>query len=198
MNNSPAILAAAIVTILTFTFLWKSNPAYRLMEHVLLAVSAGHAIVMGYNNLRSIAWIPITQKGQYSLLIPLILGALLYARYIKSVAWLSRIPLAVMIGCASALALRGSIQSQLLQQIAATASLQNLDSILVFLGVIVTVSYFTFTYKIKGSAAAVPMLGRWVMMIGFGAAFGGAVMGRLSLVVGRFQFLFGDWLGWMK
>jgi hypothetical protein len=198
VNSSPAILAAAIVTILTFTFLWKSNPAYRLMEHVLLAISAGHALTMGYNNLRTIAWIPITQKGQYSLLIPLILGALLYARYVKSIAWVSRIPLAVMIGTASALALRGSIQSQLLQQIAATASLKNLDSVLVFIGVIVTISYFTFTYKLQGPAEAIPRLGRWVMMIGFGAAFGGAVMGRLSLVVGRFQFLFGDWLGWMK
>jgi hypothetical protein len=31
-------------------------------------------------------------------------------------------------------------------------------------------------------------------MIGFGATFGYNVMGRISLLIGRFQFLFADWL----
>jgi hypothetical protein len=32
-------------------------------------------------------------------------------------------------------------------------------------------------------------------MITFGAAFGFTVMGRITLLVGRFDFLFNDWLG---
>jgi hypothetical protein len=32
-------------------------------------------------------------------------------------------------------------------------------------------------------------------MVTFGAGFGYTVMARISLLVGRFQFLFDDWLG---
>jgi hypothetical protein len=34
-----------------------------------------------------------------------------------------------------------------------------------------------------------------IMMIAFGSAFGNTVMGRLSLFIGRLQYLLGDWLG---
>jgi hypothetical protein len=32
-------------------------------------------------------------------------------------------------------------------------------------------------------------------MIGFGAGYGYTVMSRVSLLIGRFQFLLEDWLG---
>ena len=37
--------------------------------------------------------------------------------------------------------------------------------------------------------------GLMVLMVAFGASFAYAVMGRISLLVGRLQFLLGDWLG---
>jgi len=35
----------------------------------------------------------------------------------------------------------------------------------------------------------VSRLGIWFLMLGFGAAFGYTVMGRVSLLIGRFNFL---------
>ena len=199
MDANTGILVAAIVTIISYTFLWKSNRAYRLAEHVFLALGAGHAVVMGINNVRTIALNPILQKGQIKLIIPVILGLLLYTRFFKSFAWIARIPTAVFIGCATAIAVRGTLQAQLLQQIAASAEkVTTFDGFLVFAGTIVTIVYFTYTYKMTGPVASAATAGRWVMMVGFGAAFGAAVMGRLSLVVGRFQFLLGDWLHLLK
>jgi hypothetical protein len=199
MNAQTGILVAAIATIVSYTFLWKSNPAYRMAEHIFLALGAGHAVVMGINNVRTIALNPIFQKGQTILLIPLLLGLLMYARFFKSFAWVARIPTAVIIGSATAIAVRGTIQAQLLQQIAASAEgIMSLDGFLVFFGTLVTIVYFTYTYKMSGPVAGAAVAGRWVMMVGFGAAFGASVMGRLSLVVGRFQFLLGDWLHLMK
>jgi hypothetical protein len=195
MSAQTSILVAAMATIVSYTFLWKTNKAYRLAEHIFLALGAGHAVVMGVNNIRTIVWNPIFQKGQVILIIPLILGLLLYARFFKSFAWLARIPTAVIIGSATAIAVRGTIQAQLLQQIAASAEgILTLNGFLVFFGTLVTIVYFTYTYKMTGPVAGAALAGRWVMMIGFGAAFGASVMGRLSLVVGRFQFLLGDWL----
>jgi len=39
------------------------------------------------------------------------------------------------------------------------------------------------------------MIGIIFIMVGFGAAFGYTVMARISLLIGRLQFLLGDWLG---
>ena len=196
MSNDIGIWVAAICTIVTFSYLWRSNTVYRIAEHVLLAVGAGHVIVIGYENVRKAAWEPLTRDGEWLLIVPIILGLMLYTRYVKQVSHLARIPTAVLIGTSTAMAMRGALQAQLLQQIAATAApLNNVNNVLVLVGVILTIAYFTYTYKMPAGVAAVPRLGRWVMMVGFGAAFGAAVMGRLSLVIGRFQFLFQEWLG---
>ena len=37
-------------------------------------------------------------------------------------------------------------------------------------------------------------LGRWLMMIAFGAMFGSTVMARLSLFIGRLWYLFAEWI----
>ena len=36
--------------------------------------------------------------------------------------------------------------------------------------------------------------GRWFLMIGFGAIFGATVMGRMTLFIGRFNFLVNDFV----
>ena len=38
-------------------------------------------------------------------------------------------------------------------------------------------------------------LGIIFLMLGFGASFGYTVMSRISLLIGRFQYLLGPWLG---
>ncbi len=35
-------------------------------------------------------------------------------------------------------------------------------------------------------------IGKWFMMVGFGASFGLTVMARISLLIGRIQFLVND------
>ena len=38
-------------------------------------------------------------------------------------------------------------------------------------------------------------IGRWVILITFGAIFGNRVMAYVSLLIERVYFLLGDWLG---
>jgi hypothetical protein len=38
-------------------------------------------------------------------------------------------------------------------------------------------------------------IGIWFIMVAFGASFGYTVMARISLLIGRMQFLLHDWLG---
>jgi len=77
MTRDIGIWVAAIGTLVTYTFLWKTNRAYRLAEHVLLGTSVGNTLVLGYNNVKNSAWDPIFKKGQWILIVPVILGILM-------------------------------------------------------------------------------------------------------------------------
>ncbi len=55
--------------------------------------------------------------------------------------------------------------------------------------------YFFFSLEHKGVIGGVSKIGVWFLMIAFGASFGFTVMARMSLLIGRIQFLIRDWLG---
>lgn len=71
----------------------------------------------------------------------------------------------------------------------------SIDKIIILLGVFSVLCYFFFSLEHKGALGAVSRLGIMFLMVAFGASFGYTVMARESLVIGRFQFLLGDWLG---
>jgi len=60
-----------------------------------------------------------------------------------------------------------------------------LSKLLMLLGLIASLVYFYFSVEHKGAIGRVSRFGVWVLMIGFGAAFGFTVQGRLSLAIGR-------------
>jgi hypothetical protein len=68
-------------------------------------------------------------------------------------------------------------------------------TIIIVIGVLSTLLYFYFSHEHKGALGAVARLGIWFIMISFGAHFGYTVMGRVSLLIGRVQFLIDDWIG---
>ena len=56
--------------------------------------------------------------------------------------------------------------------------------------------YFIFSFEIRSKPAKYfNNLGRWLLMVGFGAIFGSTVMARFALVIDRMAFL---WLEWLK
>jgi hypothetical protein len=66
---------------------------------------------------------------------------------------------------------------------------------IVVAGVLSTLIYFYFSHEHKGVLGATAKVGIWFIMISFGASFGYTVMGRVSLLIGRVQFLIQDWVG---
>ena len=73
-----------------------------------------------------------------------------------------------------------------------------IDNILVAAGTFAGLIYFFFSKEHKGAFGATAKVGIWVIMITFGATFGYTVMSRMSLLIGRMDFIFGDWLGLIK
>lgn len=200
MATIVGVWIGAFLTLCFFSILHKENPFYRLAEHVYVGLAAGQAIVMGWLNVKNMAVAPLTKEGDLVQLIPLVLGILLYARFAPSnVRWLSRIPSAFLVGIGTGLAFTRFAQSDLIGQIkGAFAPLNSVNNILVLVGALGTISYFFFTREQKGVLKVSSQIGRWTMMIAFGSAFSNTVMGRLSLLIGRLQYLLGDWLHVMK
>ena len=201
------IWIAALGTLAIFSFLFKENPVYRSIEHIFVGLSAGIGIFWGYDSIRQNAWNPVFNPAEgdprkYLMIIPMILGILLFTRFIDNVKWVSRIPLGFIIGIGSALAIRGVIGASFMDQIIATMKMPlwgqmtkfAFDSLLFVVGILGTLIYFFFSREQKGLLKYGSSIGKWTMMIAFGAAFGNTVMGRVSLLIGRVYFLLGEWL----
>ena len=131
-----------------------------------------------------------------------LLGVLLFARMIRRIDWLSRWSLAVIIGVYAGLKTTGFAQGDLVAQV--QASLQPLltghfwgsfNAILFTIGLVASLLFFFFSREHKGALGVTARTGVVFLMVSFGAGYGYTVMSRLSLLIGRFQFLLNDWLG---
>lgn len=202
------IWIGALGTLAILSFLLRENPFFRTAEHLFIGLAAGLGIFYGYQTIVANAWDPLFnpvegEAHQWLLIVPLVLGLLLYSRFLGKGKWISRIPLGFLVGVGSALAIRGVIGASFMSQILATMQLPlwqsmakfKIDTILFIIGVIGTLFYFYFSREQKGPLKVGANVGKWVMMIAFGAAFGNTVMARMSLLVGRIYFLLGEWLG---
>ncbi len=199
MSTDVGIWVSALFTLAAYSFLWKENIVFRIAEHIFLGVGAGYYLVMGYGNVLDKAWNPIAKEGQFFLLVPVFLGLLLFARFSKSNMWASRIPLAFVVGMGAAIALRGAVQEQFIAQIRATIMpLNSINNIIIVFGTITVLSYFFFTFPKNRVLSVTSNMGRWILMITFGAAFGNGVMGRISLSIGTMQLIFGQWIKLIK
>lgn len=201
------IWIGALCTLAILSYLLRENPFYRTAEHLFIGLAAGIGIFYGYQSIVTNAWNPLFNPAegeprQWFMIVPLVLGVLLYTRFLKKGKWISRIPLGFVVGVGSALAIRGVIGASFMSQITATMEIPlwgvmskfGIDSLLFILGVLGTLIYFYFSREQKGPLKVGANVGKWVMMIAFGASFGNTVMARMSLLVGRIYFLLGEWL----
>ena len=136
------------------------------------------------------------------LLFPGLLGLLLFTRLVQRVDWLSRWSLAMIIGVYAGLKTTGFAQGDLVAQV--QASLQpvwghdfwtSVNAILFTLGLLTSLLFFFYSREHKGTLGVLARTGIVFLMVSFGAGYGYTVMSRLSLLIGRFQFLLEDWLG---
>ena len=191
-----------------FSFLFKENAVYRACEHIYVGLAAGYAVSVAFGNIYDRAWTPLTAKGEYKWIIPIILGLMLYTRFFKNVSWVSRWPISFIVGIGTGLAIFGVINTQLLGQTrAAMITLlvrdgagnmlfgRTVNNWIMVVGVICVVAYFFFSWKPTPALRGVSAVGRFYMMLAFGVAFGNVVMGRISLLLGAMETIFGTWLG---
>ena len=203
ISSNPWVWIAAIGSIAVFSSLFKDNPVYKAAEHIFVGSGAGYALVQAYRNIVIQGWRPLSNDGKWILLIPLVLGLLLFTRFFKKVAWISRWSMAFLIGVGTGISIYGLYNSQLLAQIRATMvplyvsgnAAATRDNLIMVIGVAAVLLYFLFTVPVKGPLKHVISFGRVMMMITFGVSFGNVVMGRISLLLGVMETVYSKWLG---
>lgn len=205
------IWLSALLTLCIFSFLYKDNPFYKFAEHLFVGVSVGYGVVISiHQGVIPFAYEPLkkafTGEDPYKFftIIPIIIGLLFFTRLIPKYSWLIRYPIAILIGIGSGAAIPRAMQASIFEQINGTikafGNFGNLggweifSAILMFVGVICTLTYFFFSVEHKGVVGGMSKIGIIFLMIGFGSAFGNTVMGRVSLLIERVDFLLSDWL----
>ena len=205
MYGTLGIWVAAFFTLAIYSFLYKENPLYRLAEHLVVGISAGYGIAITYEIVLGPRLItPLLNGTGWILLVPALLGLLYITRFIPSVAWLSRYPMAFIMGTGMGVAFPLTMKASVLRQLeAAMVPVYStgmpwhvvFGNLVMILGTLAALIYFFFSKPHKGLFFGTgSKIGIWVIMLGFGATFGFTVMGRISLLIGRVQFLLGDWL----
>jgi hypothetical protein len=207
---------AAFFTLGIISFLYKDNPWYKFCESVFVGISAGYWFVtLFYDNIVKLFWVGITaEKPNYLLLVGAVLGAMMILRLIPKIGWISRWPLAFVVGATAGLYIINYFSSNVMLQVKDTlvplfspgfgqplfsASADSIvGNIVVAGGTFTGLVYFFFSKEHKGSFGGAAKIGIWTIMITFGASFGYTVMSRMSLLIGRMEFIFGEWLGLIK
>ena len=200
------ILAAGI-TLALYSFLYKDNPLFKFSEHLYVGVAAAYtASQVWFLTLRADVVVPVfnldgnaDRGNDWVLLIPSLLGIFMLMRFSRQYGWVSRISFAFVVGLGAGLAIPRQISSFILAQIEPSLrplslSWDGLDLLIILLGVVTVLIYFFYSVEHTGAVGVASNVGIWFLMISFGASFGYTIMARLSLLIGRVQFLMGDWL----
>ena len=186
----------ALLTLAIYSFLAGDNPVYKFAEHLLVGLTIGYTLVV---TVKSVIWPESIQplfNGEISAILPLLLGGMILLRLTRRWAPWSRIPLALVVGGGAGVAIPAMLEARILRQMAATmAGVDTLSGWIILAGVIVTLTYFVFSKEQTGAWGGVTRMGRYFMMVFFGATFAYTVMSRVALLIGRLEFLLGDWLG---
>uniref|UniRef100_A0A7C4LPP0 Uncharacterized protein n=1 Tax=Schlesneria paludicola TaxID=360056 RepID=A0A7C4LPP0_9PLAN len=215
---------AALFTLSIFSYLYRDNVFYKLTEAIIVGVSAGYYMVVGFwdsivKDLLASLWpsaarawampgIPEHSPVDATFLVPLVLGLMLFLRFFPAATcqWIAQWPLAFVVGTFAGLRLVNFLDADFISQIRSSLlplvviadgrlhvvqSLQNTGLVLCLLACL---SYFVFSIRHQGPFGWSARMGIWVLMMTFGAAFAFTVMGRITLLTMRLEFLFRDWL----
>ena len=194
---------AVLLTLSIFSYLYGDNPFYKAAEHIFVGVSAGYIFSITFwdiiwPNLFGRLFPKYVGAGfEFDIiyLVPLILGIFMLFRLSKKYAWLSRISIAYIVGMAAGLKFYVFLNSNLLTQIKSSmldfnaSTIDIINQVIILVGVISGLIYFFFSKEHKGVVGKISKIGIYFLMIKFGASFGFAVMGRISLLIGRIEEL---------
>ena len=173
--------------------LYKENPVYRFGEHTYIAIMLAVNLIVNFRNVIQICIEPL-MGGDILMIVPLILGLMIFAMLIPEYRWISRYPVALLVGAGFGLGIRGTIGPNIIDATIDTITapvgggiMDWVNYIYIAVGMISAGMYFLLTYEHTGALKMPTRIGRLFIMIGLGAYFGNTVLFRLTMLTSRAQ-----------
>ncbi len=210
MSAEPFVIIGAVLTVMIFSYVLGDNFLYRIAIHVFVGAAAAYTLIVAVESILVPWFQPILQNpGNVPQtvigLIPLLIGLLLLLKASPRLSRLGNIGLAAMLGIGTALALWGAISGTLLPLTIDAARSQGdfWDSLIVVLGTVSVLAYFTYLSGRRssgeGEQAALPpqnlagrlitavsrapgLAGQTFIMITLGATYGLLIISALTIL----------------
>jgi hypothetical protein len=215
-------LVAVVLTLMVFSYIFGDNVLFRLATHIFVGVAVGYAIIAVLYGVWYKFFVPAIQAGDTQNIV-IVLPAMLLSAFLilkirprqgKIASALGNIPLALILGVGTALAIGGALFGTLLPQTAATMNISLnlnhypdtdnqvglviwLNNIIIMLGTIGTFFYFTFAVRAHGFLGGFREgfvrfwagMGRLMIIFTLAALFANTFSSRVALLLSRLLFL---------
>ena len=183
------------LTLCILSFLYRDNPFYKLAEHLFVGISAGYYIALAYKETLKPNLFDAMGQGQWIRVGALLLSVLMFTRFVPRASWLSRWPVAFVVGTYAGINVVSYGSGDLIIQLQATmlnvagGGWIGLSNLILVVGLACSLLYFYFSREQQGALGVASRIGVWFLMVSFGASFGFTVMSRVSLAIGRARSL---------
>ena len=215
MDIGPFI--AALLTVMVFSYILGDNVLFKLATHIFVGVAIGYALIVIWRQVFIPAF-STNDIGQVLVIIVLCIFLFLKSRPQQNrlTSTLGSIGLAFVLGVGVALAIGGGLLGTLLPQAGSMLNISLnpgdypdtdtevglvlwLNSIIILLGTLGTLFYFTFTVRPGGLLGGIQEgvvrffagMGRLMIIFTMGVLFANTVSSRVALLISRLQFLAG-------
>jgi hypothetical protein len=190
-------LVGTFFIVATLSVLWKDNIVFRFGQAAVMGAATAHYMIMSAVSIQSMVFSSISLVP----ILGLILGLLMYTRLFSNIAWVSKYPSSVLVGVGIGVMLAGTIKGQILQQVGMTLgdvqtalfttgdSVAILNGVIIFVGVVTSLTYFLFTIEHRGTVGGLAKVGRVFLMISLGANFAGELVWYQTQMIGRLMFI---------
>jgi hypothetical protein len=219
MNDLIGVWVGALLTLLIFSYLLKDTPLFRIAQALFVGVTVGYAGTVAVRLVlapRLVVPLLADPGANSHLFVPLALGLLLFAKLRAAWAPVGNASIAFLFGVGSALAIGGAISGALVPQLQATivsfSPAQGWETVvsnlLLVIGTLGAFLSFRFivpaaqprpaTRVLDGLTRGWGYVGRWFILIAFGAIFADTAVSRISILISRVYYLLHDWLQVVK
>jgi len=209
LTEPVGMMVAFVLTLLVFSYLLGDNPLFRLAQALFVGVGVGYGVVVVFHYVL-VPRLSLLATNWLLAVPPLLLGLLLWAKLQPSWSKVGNVSVAFILGVGAALAIGGALFGTLVPQVRATmlsvdpadypstaTSNLALDAGIIAVGTVCALLSFYFRAPAPGQRATLGSalvhfagrVGRYFIMVAFGALFANMVMSRVSLLLGRIDFL---------
>lgn len=206
LATDPYVWIAAALTLGVFSFLYRDNPVFCLIEHLLVGLSSGYMFCTYWHNVFVPELVePLWESGSDGnahLWVVVCLCFMWACKFVDRLQDLYRLALAFWLAVELGVAIPTEMEANVLAQVVGTVGVtfdgtwhEILGNFVLIGGTVAALTYFFFSKAHRGVVGAAARVGIWILMIGFGATFSYTILSRIYLLIGRVLFLLRDWLG---